>query len=224
MTQSTTFVIKNKNIDTSKKTILVFLKAIGSSNDWASTAWETTNVQESGQQGLKAITHNVAANGVYGPGQLSSTATVEIPAGQTASFQLQKSGELKLLAPTSGGGSTSQQSSTYNPTTEENLYTEWSVNGNAVCRDMGAMDNKGHSSFQLYNKIYITVAESYETDSFKLQDWDSLIEIPYDSALVTAIVTVEKNSKNELQCSIDEARPSEAIGKGPFTAQNDAKL
>lgn len=186
---NTVFTVINDNVNLETQQILAYLRPQTSNTSWVSSAWQACSPQvDGGKATLNAIINTISATGTFSDGK-DSTSTVDIPAGQMATFT-QDGNVIVLGVPADSTNLTSTQSGVYNTTAVKDLYPVWSLNGGNICKPANPMYNTGDSSFELLQKIYFTIGSQELTDTFILQNWTDLQEFDVPSNLVSADINV----------------------------------
>ncbi|WP_028582084.1 hypothetical protein [Desulfogranum japonicum] len=186
-----TLTIVNKDVNLQSQQILAYLKPQGSNSDWLIAAWQSCAPQAGGGKFiLPAINNTVSAYGIFN-GDKETTRAVTIPLQNMSVFSV--SGNVTQLGvPTPDTVNlTPQQSGVRNDTSVGDLYPVWCLNGNSVCKPSSPMFNSGMSSFELTQKIYLTIGSQTKTKTFIVQNWTDLQGIDLDANLKSADIEVQ---------------------------------
>ncbi len=192
---NTTLTIKNKDLDLQTQKVLVYLRPQENSSNWETSAWQACAPQPGGgSYTLDSINNMVGAYVNYANGK-GKTALQNIPL-QNMSTIKENGNEVCLeVAQPDTANLTAQQCGAINLTSQSDVKVVWCLNGSSVCRPVDPMFNDGISSFELMQKVYFTIGNLVETDTFRVQNWTKLqsIEIPAD--LVSADIVVSLDHK-----------------------------
>jgi hypothetical protein len=190
---TTKIKVVNTDVSLNSKTILAYLRPQENSNDWESTAWASVHVEEGGSANLPAITNDISGVGSYNDGQYFTSEQI-IPIGYVSTFK-QEGNVIKLYPPVKSSSVTAVQSGMKNETNATDLYGVWGLNGGTICKTR--LTNGDNTSFQLKQKIYFSVGDYTETETWKVQTWSDLQEFELPSNLLSATITLSFNKGSQ---------------------------
>ncbi|QFY43478.1 hypothetical protein F6R98_13325 [Candidatus Methylospira mobilis] len=185
--------VVNNDVNLASQQVLAYLKPQGSNSDWLSSAWAACSPQTGGGSStLPAITNDVEAYATWS-NNMNKTAMVSIP-NQYMSTISQSGNVVQLGQPVLDATDlTAQQSGVTNTTSITDMYVVWCVNNSSVCKPANPMMNTGISSFELTQSVYFTIGSQTKTQTFIVQNWTALSQIPLASNLVSADIVVAMN-------------------------------
>ncbi len=184
----TVLTIVNKGVDLSSQKVLVYLRPQESSSDWESIAWQHCSPEPGGSKRLDSIVNEIAAYASY-DNDTGKTKTQIIPCSQLAEI-IDNGNELSLKEPIVDNRLTPQQSGIKNSSKIADIHAVWCINGKPVCRTINPMFNTGISSFELKQKVYITIGSSKRAENFFVQNWTEFAEFEIDSNLLEADIEI----------------------------------
>lgn len=167
--------------------LLAYLRPVVDNTKLISCAWVSATPQAGGSYKLPAINNDISAVATVGN---YTTAVQDIPLQSMACITGDGEGNVRLSPSEVDNCLDPRLCYIENKSPCKDVRAVWMLNNRSVCKSIDPMFNGETQSFQLYQKLYLTVGGKQEESNFKVQHWTKFYEFIIPNGLTSADIHV----------------------------------